>query len=81
MTAAQLTFACPTCARRIGIGSEWAGRQVRCPHCRAVVTAPLTSDAAPVSPPVQQPSFENPFGSGRPGPQVTQQREGQDSIF
>jgi hypothetical protein len=43
-----LTFLCPRCGRRMGIGPELAGRQVRCPLCREVVTAPASAvDAEP----------------------------------
>lgn len=35
-----LTFACPKCGRRMGVGLELMGKQVRCPHCRQIVVAP-----------------------------------------
>lgn len=43
MPKQPLTFPCPRCGRRMGVGLELAGRRVRCPLCREVVTAPAAS--------------------------------------
>lgn len=40
-----LTFPCPRCAKRLGVGLELAGKSVRCPHCREVVVAPGAATA------------------------------------
>lgn len=40
-----LTFPCPRCAKRLGVGLELAGKSVRCPHCREVVVAPGVATA------------------------------------
>ncbi len=48
MPKPQLTFPCPQCGRQVGVGPELAGRRVRCPLCRGVVTAP--SQAAGAAP-------------------------------
>jgi hypothetical protein len=43
MPKQPLTFPCSRCGRRMGVGLELAGRRVRCPLCREVVTAPAAS--------------------------------------
>ncbi len=40
-----LTFPCPKCSKRLGVGLELAGKSVRCPHCREVVVAPSAATA------------------------------------
>ncbi|MBL8865950.1 MAG: hypothetical protein JNK93_10375 [Planctomycetia bacterium] len=81
----SLTFACPQCTRRMGVGLEWMGKSVRCPHCRQVVVAPTatpskTAFASPLAdaPPATDPSdaFDVPLPRFAPPP-----REGAESIF
>ena len=48
-----LTFPCPFCGRRMGVGMELVGRHVRCPHCKQIVLAP--SAAQPQAPAVVMP--------------------------
>jgi hypothetical protein len=80
-----LTFACPQCSRRMGVGLEWMGKSVRCPHCRNVVVAPTATPsksafASPLAdpPPAAEPSdaVEAPLPRFAPPP-----REGAESIF
>jgi hypothetical protein len=40
-----LTFPCPKCEKRLGVGLDLAGKSVRCPHCREVVVAPTAATA------------------------------------
>ncbi|MFM8272378.1 MAG: hypothetical protein ACKODX_08580 [Gemmata sp.] len=46
MTTPPVTFPCPFCSRRMGVPSEFLGRQVRCPHCKNVLLAPATDPNA-----------------------------------
>lgn len=59
MATHPLTFPCPHCGRRMGVGLELAGRRVRCPLCREVVTAPVGPVPAPAQ---RQPSDRGPEG-------------------
>ena len=43
-----VNFQCGHCGKLMGVGSEYLGQQVRCPHCQQVVVAP---PPAPVNPP------------------------------
>lgn len=45
-----LTFPCSHCTRRMGVGMELMGRQVRCPHCREVVFAPSATTPSRLTP-------------------------------
>ncbi len=38
-----LTFPCTHCKRRMAVKAELAGRSVRCPHCKQVLTAPAAA--------------------------------------
>jgi hypothetical protein len=40
MSSQTLTFPCPFCGRKMGVGAELLGKHVRCPHCKQVVVAP-----------------------------------------
>src|SRR5262245_18239423 len=42
MPSPPVTFPCPFCGRRMGVPAELLGRQVRCPHCKQVVLAPVS---------------------------------------
>ena len=44
-------FKCQSCGRNLRVGDEFAGKQVRCPGCRQVVTVP--TQQAPAAPPVR----------------------------
>lgn len=83
-----LTFPCPKCARRMGVGLELMGKSVRCPHCRQVVVAPSNAPSrpAPDAPVLRQttpPEAEEPSEEGdRPIPKfAAAPREGAESIF
>lgn len=52
MTRPTLTFPCPFCGRRMGVGPDLLGKQVRCPHCKQIVLAPTS----PMKPTPQEPS-------------------------
>lgn len=47
-----ITFGCPSCAKLIRVADSLANKSVRCPHCKAVMTAP---DDIPVAPVVAAP--------------------------
>ena len=68
-----LTFPCPRCDRRMGVGIESAGKAVRCPYCQEVVAAPTLSVPPPIEPPPPAP-LKDLFAS-------IQNREGADSIL
>lgn len=84
-----LTFACPKCGRRMGVGLDLMGKSVRCPHCRQVVVVPSNVPVRPAAPPdasgsrlstppdAQEPSEhgESPMRFAPPP------REGAESIF
>ena len=40
-----VNFQCGSCNNLMGVSSEFLGRQVRCPHCQAVVVAPAAAAA------------------------------------
>lgn len=49
-----IKFHCPLCNQKIGVAAQHAGRQVRCPKCKAVVAVPAApkpaASAQPVAP-------------------------------
>ena len=53
-----VNFQCGNCNNLMAVGAEHLGRQVRCPHCQAVVVAPAAAPApspAPASSAVESP--------------------------
>lgn len=77
-------FQCGGCGKLMAVGAENLGRQVRCPHCQVVVTAPSAAVAAPPAP-VPLPTNPALFGSA-PQPETPalsppQQDLEADSIF
>ena len=40
-----VNFQCGSCNNLMAVGAEYLGRQVRCPHCQAVVVAPAAAPA------------------------------------
>src|SRR5262245_3114288 len=46
----KLAFLCPECATGIKVRDEFAGKSVRCPNCKAVVTAPAGRLKQPPAP-------------------------------
>ncbi len=82
------TITCPFCARKMGVGPDLLGRQVRCPHCKQAVTAPRP-DAAPAPGPSASDSSASPSKSDLTPTVYTQDlpviqfpgREGAESIF
>lgn len=84
-----LTFPCPKCASRMGVGFELMGKSVRCPHCRQVVVAPSNVPSRPAVPEVPvprhttPPEAQEPSEDGeRPIPTFARPpREGAESIF
>ncbi len=77
------TFPCPFCGRKMGVGPELLGRQVRCPHCKQVIVAPPAAGEprAAAAPPPPPPAVTAP----PPPPDFPvfnlPSREGQESIF
>jgi hypothetical protein len=47
-----VSFQCGHCGKLMGVGAQFLGQQVRCPHCHGVVLAP----PAPPSPPAPAPA-------------------------
>src|SRR6185312_7135730 len=47
------TFPCPFCGKKMGVGTEYLGKKVRCPNpkCNQVLVAPSPSGAASPPPP------------------------------
>jgi serine/threonine protein kinase len=39
---AMITFACPSCGKRLNVGPELCGKRARCPHCQRVISVPAT---------------------------------------
>lgn len=74
------TFPCPFCGRRMGVGAEYLGKLVRCPHCKQTVQAPATPDAAPAATAAPAPLPAPPPEPPSPMFKV-QKREGADSIM
>ena len=58
-----LTFACPKCGRRMGVGPQLSGRAVRCPHCKEVVVAPASGATVATPPPA---AAVSPGGASQP---------------
>jgi hypothetical protein len=50
-----VNFQCGNCNNLMGVSAEFLGQQVRCPHCQAVVVAPVAS--APAEPAPAIPAF------------------------
>lgn len=46
-----VNFPCGHCGNLMGVGSEFLGQPVRCPHCQQVVVAPPTAPSVPAPPP------------------------------
>jgi hypothetical protein len=70
-----IQFACPSCRQPIEIDDDHGGRQVSCPYCQNVVSAPTVSTLDPMagpesaSRPEARPLSPNPAGAtGRVGP-------------
>ncbi len=87
-----LTFPCPKCARRMGVGLDLMGKSVRCPHCRQVVVAPSNMPSRPATQPAAPPDAPRPAtppdaqglseDADRPMPTFAPApREGAESIF
>ena len=55
MSSQPVTFPCPFCTRRMGVPAELLGRQVRCPHCKQVVVAPVNAGNPPAAAPPPAP--------------------------
>lgn len=51
MRAHFLHIACPHCCKRLKVGGDAAGRQLRCPNCTKIFEAPLTLTAVTATPP------------------------------
>lgn len=47
-----ITFPCPHCRNVMAVGTNLIGRNVRCPHCQAVIQAPTQSPPPAPPPPV-----------------------------
>ena len=62
MSKQPLTFPCPNCGQRMGVGLALAGRRVRCPFCREVVAAPTAQPAAEPTPQLRPRSDNAPEG-------------------
>ncbi len=61
-----LRFACPQCGQLLQVGARFAGRAVRCPHCKANFTAPATGAGSP-----SPASSGAAAGPGNPSPAAT----------
>ncbi|MBN9122720.1 MAG: hypothetical protein J0I06_26845, partial [Planctomycetes bacterium] len=55
MPPQTVTFPCPFCGRRMGVPADLLGKQVRCPHCKQVVLAPVGAAPSGVVPAVPLP--------------------------
>jgi hypothetical protein len=57
-----VNFQCGNCHNLMAVGSEYLGRQVRCPHCQQVVLAPApTAPPPPLAPGLLPPLSDSPF--------------------
>lgn len=96
MASPPITFPCPFCTRRMGVLAELLGRQVRCPHCKQVVVAPVTAGTPPAPVAVAEPQQPAPVTiptpstptvvAPLPAPElrafnIPQKKEGADSIL
>lgn len=65
----SVQFTCSQCGKLMAVGSEFAGQQVRCPHCQQVVTAPSAeSPAASEAEDIFSPNEVSDDLFGRPSP-------------
>src|SRR5947209_882015 len=55
-----VSFQCGHCHKVMGVTSAHLGKQVRCPHCKQVVTAPAQAPAAAPAPPAPAPVVQAP---------------------
>jgi phage FluMu protein Com len=46
----MIKFKCPHCPKVLNVGDEYAGKKVRCPACKEVLTLPAGSTAVEVAP-------------------------------
>ena len=58
-----LTFPCPFCGRRMGVGMELSGKHVRCPHCKQIVLAPTAAAVPPAVEPAPAPDSDPVFNT------------------
>lgn len=59
---------CQTCARKLRVADEYAGKKARCPQCHTIYVVPgLSQAAAPVQPTMPQPTTPQPT-VGSPSP-------------
>lgn len=55
-------FQCGHCGKLMGVGVDYLGQQVRCPHCQQVVVAPAAPPPAPPPAPVPPPAPQELLG-------------------
>ncbi len=51
----MINYSCPGCGAALHIGDEWAGRQVRCPHCQNVTWLSMAGRPGAYQSPVMAP--------------------------
>jgi hypothetical protein len=61
-----IQFACTTCLQPIEVDDEHGGKQVSCPYCRNIITAPMESTLQPGSVPAAQSAAGAPSGPPTP---------------
>lgn len=84
---ATQTFPCPFCGKKMGVGSEYLGKKVRCPNpkCNQVLVAPSPTNAARTNPPAtaaksSPPAAPEPQDADLPEFNIPSQ-EARESIF
>jgi hypothetical protein len=74
MQPQNVAFPCPQCKKSMAVGPQLQGKQVRCPHCKQVIIAPMASNqVAEVN---QAPTTDLPTFPG-----FTEQKENEESIL
>ena len=84
-----VNFNCPHCGNLMAVGMNLLGRNVRCPHCKAVVQAPTAAGEPMSSPglgrvPMKAPELKAPEPMAAPLPQFKlpeKDTEAPESIF
>jgi phage FluMu protein Com len=77
-----VNFNCPHCGNLMAVGSNLLGKNVRCPHCKQVVRAPMRAGEAPLQTPPPPPLPSEPAKpQAAPMFNIQQPTEHHESIF
>lgn len=73
-----VNFNCPHCGNLMAVGTNLLGRNVRCPHCKQVVRAPVGAGEGPPAPAAPPPTFNVPGPTGEHHESIFGERHDED---